>query len=326
MAKRTPTTQRSGAKGTIVRAALAHGRERAAAAIGARTRMRARGPSNGLLIAEGDSWFDYPFFDALERLEQRFGFRIESVAHKGDTVEQMAYDPNQYGKLLKLFERVAAQGDVPRAILLSGGGNDIAGEELGFLLNHAGSGLAPLNARIVEGVLTERLQFAIVSVISFMTHLSQQHFGRKVPVVVHGYGHAVPDGRGYLGGFWVLPGPWLKPAFAEKGYSDLQQTAGVVRDLIDRFNALLQSLPSHFGLAHVTYVDVRDVLSSDLANKRYTRSWNDELHPTQPGFEAVAGKLSAAILQFPNPAPRTSPRAAARPPAGRAASRPAGPK
>src|SRR5229473_2502907 len=54
--------------------------------------LRALGPavSTGLLIAEGDSWFDYPFHDVLRLLEDDHGYDVESVAHRGDTVEDMA--------------------------------------------------------------------------------------------------------------------------------------------------------------------------------------------------------------------------------------------
>ena len=34
----------------------------------------------GVLVAEGDSWFDYPFTDVLSELEDRHGYDVESVA------------------------------------------------------------------------------------------------------------------------------------------------------------------------------------------------------------------------------------------------------
>src|SRR3954468_15040785 len=42
-------------------------------------------PPTGLLIAEGDSWFDYPLHDVLTMLEDEHGFYTESVAHTGNT-------------------------------------------------------------------------------------------------------------------------------------------------------------------------------------------------------------------------------------------------
>src|SRR5258708_98585 len=53
-------------------------------------------PPTGLLVAEGDSWFDYPLHDVLSMLEDEHGFDVESVAHKGDTVEDMAYSDGQF--------------------------------------------------------------------------------------------------------------------------------------------------------------------------------------------------------------------------------------
>ena len=46
--------------------------------------------SAGILVAEGDSWFDYPWTDVLGVLEDDFGYDVEDVAHKGDRLEGMA--------------------------------------------------------------------------------------------------------------------------------------------------------------------------------------------------------------------------------------------
>jgi len=285
-----------------LQAAIRHGRSRAQDVIAQRRRRAPRERStgaNGLLIAEGDSWFDYPFYDVLEKLEDDFNYRVESVAHKGDTVEEMAYDNSQLSKLAGRFERLGQQGQVPRAVLLSGGGNDVAGDEFAVFLNHKSSGLPPLNDAVVTGILEGRLQFAIVSLISAMTELSKKYFGRVVPVVTHGYGYPVPDGRGYLGGFWVLPGPWLEPGFRQKGYADMQERCDVMVALIDRFNGLLANLARQPGLSHVTHVDLRAILSNDLGQKRYRKFWENELHPTESGFELVAQKLHEAIGKLP---------------------------
>ncbi len=262
-------------------------------------------PRLGLLIAEGDSWFDYPFFDALGCLEAR-GFEIESVAHKGDTLEDMAHDPAQVDKLTRAFEKVKARGQKPRAILLSGGGNDIAGDEFALLLNHTRSGLPRINATVVQGIVDERLRTAMASLIGVVTRLAEAHFGERVRVIVHGYDHAIPDGRGYLGGTWILPGPWLEPGFRRKGYvfarareraTALAANAVVVRELIDRYNEMLARLVRDLakeGLGHVRHVDLRGTLSCVMP-KAYRSDWNDELHPTRSGFDKVAARLASAI-------------------------------
>jgi hypothetical protein len=300
-ARKTTRAKASGEERTVVRKAVTHGRDLASDVIKSRDRKRKSllqaGPSNGLVIAEGDSWFDYPFFNILERLEDEFDFVVESAAHNGDTVESMAYDAAQVVKVARMFERLGGQGTRPRGILLSGGGNDIAGEEFAIMLNHAASGLPVLNERVVDGVINERVRFAMVSVISSLTTLSRRYFGQAVPILIHGYGHAIPDGRGYLGGAWILPGPWLKPGFSQKGYGDLRANAGIVAELIDRFNAMLQTIPAGPGLSHVQYVDLRRTLTGDLQG--YKKSWGDELHPTKPGFLAVAAKFASILKALP---------------------------
>lgn len=287
-----------------VRAAVRHGRRQASAIIERRPPRRAErkeAVSSGLLIAEGDSWFDYPFHDVLEELEQEYNYDVESVAHKGDTLEEMAYDTSQLSKLASKFQKLGQQGRQPRAILLSGGGNDMAGDELGVLLNHKSSGLTPLNDRIVAGVLEDRLAFAIISLISSVTELSRRYFNRVVPVLMHGYDYPVPDGRGYSGGFWILPGPWLEPGFRQKGYSDMTERCRIMVDLMDRFNTVLAGIAGRAEMRQLTYVDLRGTLSNDLAGNKYRRSWGNELHPTEDGFLAVAGKLNDAIRPLPMP-------------------------
>jgi len=249
-------------------------------------------PATGLLVAEGDSWFDYPLHDVLTMLEDEHGFDVESVAHKGDTVEDMAYSGGQFDDFARLLEKVLRQGRVPDAILLSGGGNDIAGNEFAMLLNHAASGLPPINDDVVRGVIDVRTRNAYASLISGLKEIAMQLLKRPIPVVVHGYDYPVPDGRGFLGGFGFLPGPWLQPGFQRKGFGDVDANTAVVGTLIDRFNAMLRQLSRSDGFEHVRYVDLRDTLSHAAG---YKRDWANELHPTKSGFAAVADKIAKAI-------------------------------
>jgi len=249
-------------------------------------------PATGLLVAEGDSWFDYPLHDVLTMLEDEHGFDVESVAHKGDTVEDMAYSGGQFDDFARLLEKVLRQGRVPDAILLSGGGNDIAGNEFAMLLNHAASGLPPINDDVVRGVIDVRTRNAYASLISGLKEIAMQLLKRPIPVVVHGYDYPVPDGRGFLGGFGFLPGPWLQPGFQRKGFGDVNANTAVVGKLIDRFNAMLRQLSRSDGFEHVRYVDLRDTLSHAAG---YKRDWANELHPTKSGFAAVADKIAKAI-------------------------------
>ena len=248
--------------------------------------------SRGVLIAEGDSWFDYPLHDVLSDLEDSYGYDVESVAHLGDTVEDMAYSGGQLDAFSRRVEKVLRTGVEPRAILLSGGGNDVAGNEFAILLNHAASSIAGLNESIVSGVIDQRVRDAYLTILSAITEVCKGHLNRAVRIVVHGYDYPVPDGRGFLGGFGPLPGPWLQPSLRAKGYDDLDKNKKLCADLIDRFNAMLAGIAGKAPFQHVKFVDLRKTLST---GKDYKTWWANELHPTPKGFDAVTKKFAATI-------------------------------
>jgi lysophospholipase L1-like esterase len=249
-------------------------------------------PPTGLIVAEGDSWFDYPLNDVLTMLEDEHGFDVEAVAHKGDTVEDIAYGAGQFDDFARLIEKLLRQGRVPDAILLSGGGNDIAGDEFVILINHVLSGLPAVNADIVRGVVDIRLRNAYTFLISGLTEIAMQYLDRSIPILLHGYDYAVPDGRGFLGGWAFLPGPWLQPGLFQKGYQNLSTNKAIVRTLIDAFNVMLQQVSRMPQFGHVKYVDLRGTLSQGAG---YKTDWANELHPTKGGFRAVAAKIAREI-------------------------------
>lgn len=251
--------------------------------------------SRGVLVAEGDSWFDYPFYDVLQKLDDDFGWDIENVAHRGDSVESMAYDGGQLDDFVRAIERVVRRGNVPHAILMSGGGNDVAGDGFAMLLNHRSSPVYGFNPAVIDGVIQTRIRVAYTTMLSAVTAACQSLLGAPVPILLHGYDYPVPDGRGFLGGWGPLPGPWFEPGFREKGYDKLDERVTIARDLIDRFYTMLAAVVAMPAFAHVQLVDLRNTLSTDLANDRYKAWWGNELHPTQQGFSKVAGLFDARL-------------------------------
>ncbi|MDP9361063.1 MAG: hypothetical protein M3P29_06380 [Acidobacteriota bacterium] len=251
----------------------------------------------GVLVAEGDSWFDYPLHDILRVLEDDYHYDVRSVAHKGDPLESMAYDKGQLEELTRTLEKLLAANQVPAAILLSGGGDDMAGDEFGMLLNHADSKIEGWNEDILRGLIDVRIKAAYVTVIEAVTKVCRDRTKQVIPIVIHGYDYAVADGRGFLGGWGPLPGPWLQPGFREKGYPDsaLQTRIDLIVQLIDRFHDMQQSLLQVFARPgyEVRHVDLRNTLSHSISNYRHW--WANEIHPSEQGWNAVAAKIEAGI-------------------------------
>lgn len=249
-------------------------------------------PTAGVLVSEGDSWFDYPFHDVLKNLEDYHAFDVESVAHRGDAIEQMAYAGGQLDELIRLLEKLNRREVVPKAVLLSGGGNDLAGDEFAMLINHALSPIAGLSSGMIDAVIDQRIHTAYTTILSAVTKVCDETLGHPIPVVVHGYDYPIPDDRGFLGGWSFLPGPWLGPSFREKGFQLLDDRKAMMVTLIDRFNEMLQNVVGISAFAHVHYLDLRNTLSTA---GDYRDWWANELHPTKRGFRAVSDRFAALL-------------------------------
>lgn len=277
----------------------------------ARTEARraARAPFQGYLVLEGDSWFSYPLFDEVtEALRDDFNYNTRSSSHHGDTAQEIAYLPNQVPKFEALFEDLAHDQHVARAILLSCGGNDVK-DALSALMNAKASGLPVWHPAVVEAVVQEQVPLAIGTLVGRAVALSERHFREKRPVLLHGYGNPVPDGRGYKLLF-TFSGPWMKPVFARKGYvsgedqprDELQENVDAMQELMALSNetvlpGIRDAANSHYGADVVHYVDVREELSSELDHGEYEEDWANELHPTGGGFRKVARRIHEAIVR-----------------------------
>jgi hypothetical protein len=246
-----------------------------------------------LIAAQGDSWFDYPGADVLSMLELRKGVEVASCAHRGDTLEAMAYAPDHGRKLARLFEGIKRQRRRPDAVLLSAGGNDVAGDELALLLNHAAAALPTVSPEVLAGVML-RLEVAFRTLCFGVTGLCRHFYGAEVPIILHGYGYAVPDGRGFMGGGGILPGPWLRPSLHRKGHLELERGFEIMQGLIDHFALMLCRVTSTPGLEHVRAIDLRPTLAA--VPGRHQTLWADELHPSERGFGLVAEVFYRAVV------------------------------
>lgn len=254
-------------------------------------RLRGRPAAEKLVVAHGDSWFDYPIgTDIIDCLRRFHGYRVVNHARAGDTLENLVYgtrfDPGRgYRALPSRFGDVLADLRKHRArvLLFSGGGNDVAGEEFAQFLEHAGADLGTLrraHARHVIGVLFGR-------VLSDMVERATRA-APGVQVFSHGYGYPHPDGRGVgLGIGLSFIGPWLRPALAAKRIDAETEGASIVRELIDMFNDTLAQVARDHANFH--YIDLRGVIGES------PRAWVNELHVRNSVYGAVAGVFAERI-------------------------------
>lgn len=242
------------------------------------------------LVAEGDSWFDYPpGTDLIDCLRNR-GHRIDNFATHGDTLENMIFGTKcnedctpESSSIYRVLKRV---GQIrPRVLLFSGGGNDVAGDEFGSFLNHSESGLSLLREEYVDYMMNTVFRAYYKSLIEKVKAVSPNTY-----IVTHGYGHTIPTGKGvrFLFRDWV--GPWLLPALAQKRIEEPTRRFELVRTMIDTFNDLLKNLAQEHP--SFIYVDLRRIIDPQS-------DWVNELHLRNSAFARAADEIHVAITNLP---------------------------
>ena len=193
-----------------------------------------------ILVADGDSWFDYPLRPDIVSALEIENWAVFSAARSGDTLESMMYDNSQLSSLYRILARAffldetieydedisSCKYDIvrnasPKAILLSAGGNDILGDELAFLLEHADSSAVDddrVNQRLKGGLFyrLERILIEYVSAIRFACRDVSEKYNsdskcQNIPIIIHGYDYAEATGIGYRVLGVTFRGPWIRP-------------------------------------------------------------------------------------------------------------------
>lgn len=248
-------------------------------------------PTPLVMLAHGDSWFDYPLSgnalslsptDIIAHLQSMGNIipMILNVSHFGDaTTEEMSL-PKQERMITALQDPANWLGEgKPDAILFSGGGDDIVGDQFCIYLNYATPGATGLDAARFQKAL------GIVEASYLDLFVFRDRYAPGVPIIAHCYDFAVPNGTRP-----TCAGPWLKPSLDYCGWNFTQGTA-IVRNALLDFKNLLVGLAGN-AVNNFTMIDTQGTLT--------TADWANELHPYTDGFKAVAGKFVGALrVKFP---------------------------
>jgi lysophospholipase L1-like esterase len=242
------------------------------------------------LVAEGDSWFDYPpGTDLIDCLRNNHGYSIKNYASAGDTLENMVYgtriktnfqaaEPTIVQVLRKISEIK------PKVFLFSGGGNDIAGEEFSSYLNHSETGLPTLRLDYIDYMIQTVFKKCFEDLIKKVKAASP---GTKI--VTHGYGHTLPTGKGVSLLGVKFAGPWLKPSLSKKRISSATEQKNSVRHMIDTFNKMLIDLDNAHANFH--HVDLRPHINAET-------DWTNELHLKNSAYAKAAFLIANKIKEI----------------------------
>jgi hypothetical protein len=230
------------------------------------------------VVAEGDSWFDYPLHargGIVPRLETAIGVPILSLAKAGDETRYML-GVHERKRLEKVLRDAAAAGRPFDALLFSGGGNDIVGNPMCLWVKAWTRGVPPedhLDVARFDEIL------GVVEAAYDDLLIIRDRLDPKTRVFLHGYDFAPPNGKGVC-----FMGPWLKPALDYRGFPGMKERTALVKAMLLRFERLLEQIAMR---ENVTLVPTQGTLGP--------KDWSNELHPTSAGFDKITAKFHDAM-------------------------------
>ena len=125
----------------------------------------------------------------------------------------------------------------------------------------------------------------------------------KIPVIIHGYDHPIPDGSRDI--ILIDPsGPWLLPFFEARGYDiagnrqHLSLASEIMKRLFDRLNAAIKKVAAAYP-NRVYYVDLTGTLAQKYGDAaKYNLLWANELHPNEEGFDLLAARVAKQLKEL----------------------------
>lgn len=259
---------------------------------------------NKVIVAEGDSWFQFPFLikDIIDWLRTEPRYAVYSIAYGGDWFTNILYEE-------KYIEELSIHR--PDAFLISGGGNDFVGSNrLAIMVRpEAGSGLPPntgMRYRLLESEPAHTRNDILAAYphitpafFSFIWTIKAQYWilfhnlqrcGKygHMKIITQGYDYAIPTlarRRNYfmqsLVNRLVGSGRWLKRPMLIKGLTDEYQCEQILKAMIFELNCMFIELASDKAFPNVYHIDCRNTA-------RGWNDWYDELHLVGKRYREIA--------------------------------------
>ena len=252
--------------------------------------MRRWFPNRLNIVAEGDSWFEYPpkwligkppnlIFHISGWTKGKANFYC--MASNGDEAVDMVSGDEKHNLVKILRWHTKAQNRKPIDLLLfSGGGNDIVGEnDYERFIQANASGTTPREFLRI-GRLTRKVKQIGLAYHELVD--IRDHYSPTTTIITHTYDYPFASliGVNLLGGLIKNKG-WMKRYMDKVGVPDKLQT-GVIRIVMGAMAEELLKVQN--ARSNFIVVDTR----ATLLNKK---DWLNEIHPTRAGFKAIADKI-----------------------------------
>jgi hypothetical protein len=271
-------------------------------------------PKSKVILAEGDSWFQFPVFvsDIIDWLQKRDDYMIFSIAYGGDWLTNIIYEG-------KYIEEISIHA--PDVFLISGGGNDMVGSSRLAIMVDRSNGIGHLKQKSdfaaasykVDDDFVVGRRYITKEFYSFLWIMKAQYWKmfdgfkssgklKHMQIITQGYAYAVPTySRTWS---WRYPwkslvnallgtGKWLKHPLMIKGIPDKEgQTRDIhrkiVKTMVHDLNEMFISLSHAF--TNVYHIDSRSLIKDD--------HWFDELHLYSHMFKKVARAFEQCIDSY----------------------------
>ncbi|WP_373511737.1 SGNH/GDSL hydrolase family protein, partial [Persicitalea sp.] len=242
-----------------------------------RYRNLKKDPNRLRLVAEGDSWFQYPIIlqDTLDQLYKVYAIR--SFAEAGDTLENYLKTKD------KQYLNAIGEEDA-KFFLVSGGGNDVLGDQFQHFLREVPDADDYTPRKYLNQKMFEQLDKLDALYIQMFDELLARY--PDLHILLHCYDYLIPVDTNIPGN--KKKSSWTGKHMVGKGIAPQKERETLIRYIVDEFAGRLTALTQKAEYQdRVTFVDTRGLVPRTL--------WFDEIHPNNAGYQIVADKFIGEI-------------------------------
>lgn len=231
---------------------------------------RQRKQTGPIVVAEGDSWFLFPKPGVRDTLDYIMDhYRLLSLAEAGDEITDYIKNPELLTSVIK---------ENPDFVLISGGGNDILGEQVQAILKSDVKNGVDATDFLKVDVFNQKLDQLRKGYISFFEKIHV--LKPEAKIFIHGYDYirSDPDAR-------TIKSGWANRYMIKAGIDNVAHRELIIHYLVDTFNTMLEEFATKYD--YVRYVNHRGTVKLN--------EWMDEIHPNNTGYEKVAKNFLKAM-------------------------------